>query len=78
MGNGIDIWMYFFGWFYKWRVKRRAILKMKLRPKDEILQKKFDWSQKILQAEKSKDQEALDRFTHYIDVLKWVLNEKDN
>ena len=78
MDKGVtDFYMFFLEPYYKWRTKRDAIRKMQIRPRDEILEKKFDWEQKMLLAEKVENEIDFTKFKYYLDVLKWILKDEN-
>ena len=79
--NGTSVFMFWFGWYFRWKTKRDAIRSMQLRSRDEILQRKFAWDQKFLAAEKllASDKNNLAEYTrykNYLEVLNWILKKR--
>ena len=74
-----DVYMWFLNPVIQWKLRREALKTMRLRSRDEILNKKFEWEQKMLLAEKQESIEDYKKFKHYLDVLYWILrHEKVN
>ena len=73
--NRFDIFQFFFGWFFKWKTRRDTIKAMQIRTRDEILNKKFECQRKILDFEKAKLTTDFQKFSHYMEMLNWMLKQ---
>ena len=72
----VDVEQFFTNPFIQWKLRRKVLKDMKLRSRDEILNKKFEWEQKLLIAEKTEQPADYNKFKNYLDVLDWILNNE--
>jgi len=70
--------MFFLSPIYQWILTFKAQRKIKLRSVGEIFVKKNEFTTKYLAAERTERKDDMTRYTHYIEVLEWVMNGKGN
>lgn len=71
----VDLHMKLFGWFYRWKTMRDSAMKLKIRPRTEIVTKKQEFQNRLLLAEKSNRERDIEKYKNYLEVMKWMLKE---
>ena len=72
----LDIKMFFLAPFYHWKTRRETYRKTLMRSKSEVLEKKCEFYEKYLTADREERKEDIKKYKQYLEVLRWVLNDK--
>ena len=70
----LQVKMFFLAPYYRWNTRRLVLEKMRLRAREEILDKKKDFEARSLKAQREKDDEGIKKYGYYLTVLGWVCN----
>jgi len=73
-----QLWMRILAPYYRWRTKKETLKKMRIRSREELLDKKKQLEDKGLVAERLGLKNDAEKYKQYLEVLKWVLYEKNN
>jgi hypothetical protein len=65
--------MKLFGWYYRIKVRRQSMKKMKLRSMKEILNKELEISSQIVALERSENKQGLTDLKLYKEAFDWML-----
>jgi len=68
--------MFFLSPYYAWKTRNDSIKKMNLRSRAEILYKRKEMEGKYLMAEKVGNEKDKLKFSYFLTILKWVVNEQ--
>ena len=71
----LDLHMRLFGWFYRWKTMYESAKKLQIRPRTEIVEKKQEFENRLLLAEKSNRDRDIEKYKNYLEVMKWMLKE---
>ena len=72
----LDLKMFFLAPFYRWRTYRDTLRKLRMRSKEEVFTKKREFHEKFLAADRQERKEDRQKYKQYLELLKWVLNDK--
>jgi len=61
-----------------WSVRKKIVKGYKMRSGDEILKKKNELHDKMLVAGRAKSDEQQNIYQHQIDILDWIIGEKND